>query len=401
LRGLLRVKGLKRDRRTKTSEAHVKDSARIPALLHQGVRARWGGDVQWANFGRYVGPVFAIDGLLAQRVGARQVVVHRMAAIDFSTSERLERRFASHRLNDLVLSIYCIGERRIAYLRSTRTSTPVRYVPAEKIHQAARRRPPSTVRVSTAALAVSLALAACASKNALLTPNGSDRVPVNTPESLARYQDLVAREEATLLEKSALERKVERLNAELAALKAAVDAQRQSAPESAAAPQSLPLSPGAPSHKASVPAMALPTRSHDIAAAPAVVVGTDQVLFRVHHATGHTEFAPSAEIEAALLKAAASAKSIWIHGRTDAQAPDALESEIALDRSLLARRFLIAHGIDAHKIRTWYRGSGDFIADNGSAEGRAQNRRVDIEVRGLDTTALASLSLSDQVGRNP
>lgn len=379
----------------------MKDSTVISALLRQGVKARWGGEPEWASFGRYVGPVFAIDGLLAQRVGAIRVVVHRLSAIDFSTSERLERRLANHRLNDLVLSIYCIGETRTAYLRSTRTSAFIPNAPPKEVNRRRRRRPPPTVRVSTAALAVSLALAACASKDALITPNGSDRVPVNTPESLARYQDLVAREEATQLEKSALERKLERLNVELAALKATVDAQRQTASETAPMSQALPPLPASASHKASVPAIALPTRSRDIAATPAVVVGTDQVLFRVHHATGHTEFVPSAEIEPALLKAAASAKSIWIHGRTDAQVSDALEMQIALDRSLQARRFLIAHGIDAHKIRTWYRGSGDFIADNGSAEGRALNRRVDIDVKGLDTTALASLTVSDPKGENP
>jgi outer membrane protein OmpA-like peptidoglycan-associated protein len=102
-----------------------------------------------------------------------------------------------------------------------------------------------------------------------------------------------------------------------------------------------------------------------------------------------------------LIKAARSAKSVWIRARTDAQVSDPLEARIALDRSLHARSFLITHGVAAQKIRTWYRSSGDFIAEDVSAEGRALNRRVDIEVRGLDTMALAALAATDQGGKRP
>lgn len=37
-------------------------------------------------------------------------------------------------------------------------------------------------------------------------------------------------------------------------------------------------------------------------------------------------------------------------------------------------------GVDAKRIRTEGRGKGQPIADNATVEGRAKNRRVDIEV---------------------
>jgi outer membrane protein OmpA-like peptidoglycan-associated protein len=384
-----------------STEASMRDELRFPAPLRQGIQARWGGQPQWANFGRYVGPVFAMDGLLAQRIGERVVVVHRLSQLDFGSSDCLKRRAAEQRLNDLVLSIYHVGDRSLVYLRSRRTKRLTRIVPAVSPHPHSGKARAPAMRAGTSALAVSLVLAACASNDALVTPNGSRRVPVNTPETLASYHDLLARQAASQAQKSALELKVERMDAEISALKASLEAQRQNAAESApvsstVATPSLAL-PRPPPESPRV----LPTGNHDEIAAATASLEADRVIFRIHHAAGHTEFSPPTEIEASLIKAARSAKSVWIRARTDAQVSDPLEARIALDRSLHARSFLITHGVAAQKIRTWYRSSGDFIAEDVSAEGRALNRRVDIEVRGLDTMALAALAATDQGGKRP
>ena len=109
---------------------------------------------------------------------------------------------------------------------------------------------------------------------------------------------------------------------------------------------------------------------------------------------------PDASVETELIEATRAATSISIRGRTDADVADEVEGKIALMRALRAREYLIGNGVDAHKIRTWYRAAGDFVADNSSAEGRAENRRVEIEVRGLDTTAFARETAASDSGRS-
>jgi outer membrane protein OmpA-like peptidoglycan-associated protein len=61
-----------------------------------------------------------------------------------------------------------------------------------------------------------------------------------------------------------------------------------------------------------------------------------------------------------------------------------------LNRAVGARAYLISHGVSASKIRTWYRSAGDFVADNSTEAGKAINRRVEIEARGVDTASYAS-----------
>jgi len=47
-------------------------------------------------------------------------------------------------------------------------------------------------------------------------------------------------------------------------------------------------------------------------------------------------------------------------------------------RGVAVKRLLIAQGVDPARIRLFARSAGAFVADNRTAEGRAQNRRVEI-----------------------
>ncbi len=69
-----------------------------------------------------------------------------------------------------------------------------------------------------------------------------------------------------------------------------------------------------------------------------------------------------------------------MRGYTDSPVIDDANRKIALARALAARQYLIAQGVDPKKIRAYYKSAGGFIADNGTQEGRAKNRRVDIEI---------------------
>jgi outer membrane protein OmpA-like peptidoglycan-associated protein len=378
----------------------------VPALLAVAAKARWWPITDFgmaAAAGRYVGPVFQRDGWLIQRTGSSRVVVHELEGMDFASCETLRRRAACGRLNDLVLSIYCVNGARTAYLRSiygassqTRPPTPIVKIVTERaVSRGLGRKESARISVTVAAaVAASLALAACAEKNKLVTPDGSNRVAVNTPDSLSRYQDLVARQDAMALEKSDLQRKYDQLNQQVERLKTYILEQQRKSTQGEVAPQCVPAPHGAPAAPMSSP-------SAPPGGTGAVVVGPDSVMFRVSHDVGHTAFTPTEALADEIVKAALAAKTVVIRGRTDADAADPTEERIALSRALHARAYLVGRGVPAAKIRSWYRAAGDFVADNSNADGRARNRRVEIEARGLDTSALSStVPAGLRVGRN-
>ena len=375
--------------------------SKIRDALEQEAPKRWGAAVQFcvaATHGRYVGSVCSWRSYLLQRVTRERVVIHRAIDIEFR-GEAFCKALQVDRLEGQVLSIYYIAGKGIAYHRTPRAS-PTRTLnlktqPTEFRTRRGQQKSGVVVGVA-AAVAAALALAACASKNKLITPNGKERVAINTPASLAKYQDIVTRQDEMTLEKSDLQRKVELLSAQVATLKAyVVDHERKDKAENGPA---LPITE--PPKPNPTPPPAAPMKNVGTNAAETVVVGPDRITFRVSHDVGHTAFEPTAALEEELLKAAAAAKSISIRGRTDATVADEVETRIALDRAVHARQFLLANGVDAAKIKTWYRAAGGFVVDNSSAEGRAVNRRVEIETRGLDTSAFAPLVSDIRLGKN-
>jgi adhesin transport system outer membrane protein len=67
-------------------------------------------------------------------------------------------------------------------------------------------------------------------------------------------------------------------------------------------------------------------------------------------------------------------------GHTDSIGTDAYNKRLSLARANSVKAYLVSKGIDAKRIRTEGRGESQPVADNATAEGRARNRRVDIEV---------------------
>ena len=85
-----------------------------------------------------------------------------------------------------------------------------------------------------------------------------------------------------------------------------------------------------------------------------------------------------------MLHAAAAGKKIIIRGRTDSALPNPVDQRIALGRAASARHYLIENGIPRDKIAVFYRSAGGFAVDNTTAEGKARNRRVEVEVQGIN-----------------
>lgn len=69
-------------------------------------------------------------------------------------------------------------------------------------------------------------------------------------------------------------------------------------------------------------------------------------------------------------------------GHTDAMGSDEYNQILSMRRSNAVKAYLINKGVDKTRIYTEGKGEKQPVADNGTKEGRAKNRRVEIEVVG-------------------
>ena len=69
-------------------------------------------------------------------------------------------------------------------------------------------------------------------------------------------------------------------------------------------------------------------------------------------------------------------------GHTDSIGSKAYNQKLSVRRAETVKAYLVSKGIDANRIQTKGKGKAQPIADNRTKEGRAKNRRVEIEVIG-------------------
>lgn len=113
-------------------------------------------------------------------------------------------------------------------------------------------------------------------------------------------------------------------------------------------------------------------------------------LYMVRFAFGSARVVIPAHIIPALVQEAQTSPLILLRGRTDGGGDALAESRIARDRATAVRDHLVAHGVEPARIRVSYQPVGDHVADNGSADGRSLNRRVEIEFYRTLPVALAT-----------
>ena len=76
----------------------------------------------------------------------------------------------------------------------------------------------------------------------------------------------------------------------------------------------------------------------------------------------------------------ATAASVRVVGHTDSTGSEDGNERLSVSRADSVRNHLVARGVSTTAITTDGRGSREALADNGTAAGRAQNRRVEIFV---------------------
>jgi OOP family OmpA-OmpF porin len=72
-------------------------------------------------------------------------------------------------------------------------------------------------------------------------------------------------------------------------------------------------------------------------------------------------------------------------GHTDSVGSDAYNQKLSIARSEAVKKFLVSKGIEANRVYTEGKGEKQPVADNKTAEGRAKNRRTEVEVVGTRT----------------
>lgn len=143
-----------------------------------------------------------------------------------------------------------------------------------------------------------------------------------------------------------------------------------------AASASASASASAASAASSAPAVGVPSLVPPAVAAPAA----RNIVYAIFFDYGSTEVSmPDADGER-LIAVARNAPLVMLRGRTDGSAESPGETRVARGRVSAVHAYLLQAGVDDWRIRSTWQPTGDFIADNALPEGRARNRRVEIEI---------------------
>ncbi len=103
------------------------------------------------------------------------------------------------------------------------------------------------------------------------------------------------------------------------------------------------------------------------------------ISFDTGRADIRSNFAPILDRFAGSLRDHATT-TVSIVGHTDSTGNDAINDPLSVDRAANTRNYLVSRGVASNRIAINGYGSRQPIADNGTDQGRARNRRVEIFV---------------------
>lgn len=121
---------------------------------------------------------------------------------------------------------------------------------------------------------------------------------------------------------------------------------------------------------------------------PAPVVVPEKITFGAGALfdVGSSTLKPAGKAELDTLAAklaGASVEGITVTGHTDNTGAAASNQALSERRAESVKSYLVSKGLEADKIRTSGMGAGKPVADNKTADGRARNRRVEIDIRAV------------------
>ena len=164
------------------------------------------------------------------------------------------------------------------------------------------------------------------------------------------------------------------------------------APAAAAPAAAAPAAaaPAAAAPAAAAPAAAAPRPAAPAAAAPAAAAQPAVATKVTYAADAFFDFDKSVlkpEGKAKLDDLVGKVKGINLEvviavGHTDATGADAYNQKLSVKRAETVKAYLVSKGIEKNRVYTEGKGEKQPVADNKTPEGRAKNRRVEIEVVG-------------------
>jgi OOP family OmpA-OmpF porin len=161
---------------------------------------------------------------------------------------------------------------------------------------------------------------------------------------------------------------------------------KTAAPAPAAAPRSPMAPPPAAGAPGAAPARPAPAPARPAAAAPAAPT-SEKVTFAADAFFDFDKSVLKPEGKAKLDDLTGKLKDITLEviiavGHTDSVGSDAYNQKLSVKRSEAVKAYLVSKGIEANRVYTEGKGEKQPTADNKTSEGRAKNRRVEIEVVG-------------------
>lgn len=128
----------------------------------------------------------------------------------------------------------------------------------------------------------------------------------------------------------------------------------------------------------------------------AVITSDERILFE----TGKSEITSNGQVfierVAKLLKEKTTA-NVQIDGHTDNQGGASFNQKLSEQRAASVKAGLVKNGVNANRIGTKGYGFSNPVADNGTPEGRQQNRRTEIVVLGESAEKIGGSTLADNL----
>ena len=152
----------------------------------------------------------------------------------------------------------------------------------------------------------------------------------------------------------------------------------------APAPAPAPAAPAAPAPAAAAPAAPAPAPAP---AAPPPPPAATKVTYAADAFFDFNKSVLKPEGKAKLDDLTSKVKGINLEviiavGHTDSVGSDAYNQKLSVRRSETIKAYLVSKGVEKNRVYTEGKGEKQPVADNKTTEGRAKNRRVEIEVVG-------------------